>query len=182
MKTLLLALIGKDNSQGTREGAVRGLMGIGKEAIRQGVVEGGGAKVIGEECAYGMNDQAQVALIDSVMVSEAAIDKANAQQHRGRLPCVSSVPPPITLRHWTLRISPMPKSSNGCRILWAISLRNVWQGTGNGPSVSCRKAGKGRYHPTCGSHRHSSSCTLYDRMAIVDSVDSSPTGDIFLQQ
>ena len=70
MKTLLLALIGNDKSKGTREGAVRGLMGIGKEAIRKGVVEGGGAKVIGEECAFGMNDQAQLALIDSVMVGK----------------------------------------------------------------------------------------------------------------
>lgn len=69
MKTLLLALIGSGKSKGTREGAVRGLMGIGKEAIRKGVVEGGGAKVIGVECTTGMDDQAQVTLVDSVMVS-----------------------------------------------------------------------------------------------------------------
>lgn len=68
MKTLLLALIGNGKSKGTREGAVRGLMGIGKEAIRKGVVEGGGARVVGEECAYGMEDQAQATLVESVMV------------------------------------------------------------------------------------------------------------------
>ncbi|KIP02781.1 hypothetical protein PHLGIDRAFT_95578 [Phlebiopsis gigantea 11061_1 CR5-6] len=69
MKTLLLALIGGGKSKGTREGAVRGLMGIGKEAIRKGVVEGGGAKVIGTDCTYGMDDQAQVTLVESVMAA-----------------------------------------------------------------------------------------------------------------
>ena len=54
---------------GTREGAVRGLMGIGKEAIRKGVVEGGGAKVVGTECALAMEDQAQSSLVGAVMVS-----------------------------------------------------------------------------------------------------------------
>ncbi|GJE91707.1 TAF-domain-containing protein [Phanerochaete sordida] len=69
VKTLLLALIGKDKSMGTREGAVRGLMGIGKEAIRKGVVEGGGAKVVGAECAQAMEDQAQSSLVGAVMAS-----------------------------------------------------------------------------------------------------------------
>lgn len=64
MKTLLLALISAGKSKGTREGAVRGLMGIGKEAIRKGVVEGGGAKVVGSECNAGE----QGSLIDAVMV------------------------------------------------------------------------------------------------------------------
>lgn len=53
MKTLLLALLSSDKKRGTREGAVRGLMGIGKEAIRKGLVEGGGAKVVGNECSPG---------------------------------------------------------------------------------------------------------------------------------
>ncbi|KAF7979217.1 hypothetical protein HWV62_83 [Athelia sp. TMB] len=51
MKTLLLALIGEGKSRGTREGAIRGLIGVGKEAVRKGLVEGGGAKVVGGECA-----------------------------------------------------------------------------------------------------------------------------------
>jgi len=49
MKTLLLALISPGKSTGTREGAIRGLVGVGKEAVRKGLVEGGGAKVVGAE-------------------------------------------------------------------------------------------------------------------------------------
>ncbi|KAH9480749.1 Transcription initiation factor TFIID subunit 6 [Psilocybe cubensis] len=49
MKTLLLALISPGKSTGTREGAIRGLVGVGKEAVRKGLVEGGGARVVGAE-------------------------------------------------------------------------------------------------------------------------------------
>ncbi|OBZ68864.1 Transcription initiation factor TFIID subunit 6 [Grifola frondosa] len=63
MKTLLLALISPGKSRGTREGAIRGLMGVGKEAIRKGLVEGGGAKVVGSECMPGEMSM----LVDSVM-------------------------------------------------------------------------------------------------------------------
>ncbi|THV01229.1 TAF-domain-containing protein [Dendrothele bispora CBS 962.96] len=51
MKTLLLALISPSKSKGSREGAVWGLVGVGKEAVRKGVVEGGGARVLGDEYA-----------------------------------------------------------------------------------------------------------------------------------
>ena len=50
MKTLLLALLSPEKKKATREGAIRGLIGIGKEAVRKGLVEGGGAKVVGSEC------------------------------------------------------------------------------------------------------------------------------------
>ncbi|KAJ2916994.1 hypothetical protein MD484_g3413, partial [Candolleomyces efflorescens] len=50
MKTLLLALISPGKSKGSREGAIRGLVGVGKEAVRKGLVEGGGAKVVASEC------------------------------------------------------------------------------------------------------------------------------------
>jgi transcription initiation factor TFIID subunit 6 len=66
MKTLLLALISPGKSKGTREGAIRGLVGVGKEAVRKGLVEGGGAKVVGSECQDG---DGSVALISSVVVS-----------------------------------------------------------------------------------------------------------------
>jgi transcription initiation factor TFIID subunit 6 len=66
MKTLLLALISPGKSKGTREGAIRGLVGVGKEAIRKGLVEGGGAKVVGSECLNGGDCGP---LVDSVMVS-----------------------------------------------------------------------------------------------------------------
>lgn len=62
MKTLLLALISPSKSPGTRHGAIQGLVGVGKEAVRKGLVESGGAKVIGSEC------EAHPELADSVMV------------------------------------------------------------------------------------------------------------------
>ncbi|EKM52066.1 uncharacterized protein PHACADRAFT_262519 [Phanerochaete carnosa HHB-10118-sp] len=79
VKTLLLALIGKDKSMGTREGAIWGLMGIGKEAIRKGVVEGGGAKVVGAECALAMEDQAQSSLVGAVMASFRKLNGRSAK-------------------------------------------------------------------------------------------------------
>lgn len=52
---------------GTREGAIRGLVGIGKEAVRKGVLEGGGARVVGEECAVSGGDGVD-GVVDAVMV------------------------------------------------------------------------------------------------------------------
>ena len=65
MKTLLLALISPAKSKATREGAIRGLIGVGKEAVRKGLIEGGGAKVVGGECAADGRDP----LVDAVVVS-----------------------------------------------------------------------------------------------------------------
>ncbi|OAX41681.1 TAF-domain-containing protein [Rhizopogon vinicolor AM-OR11-026] len=65
MKTLLVALISSDKSKGTREGAIRGLVGIGKEAVRKGLVEGGGVKVVGSECTPGETGP----LVDSVITA-----------------------------------------------------------------------------------------------------------------
>ncbi|KAG5729617.1 Transcription initiation factor TFIID subunit 6, partial [Termitomyces sp. T112] len=64
MKTLLLALISPGKSKGTREGAIRGLVGVGKEAVRKGLVEGGGARVVESECR---NAADAGPLINSVM-------------------------------------------------------------------------------------------------------------------
>lgn len=66
MKTLLLALLSPGKSRGTREGAIRGLVGVGKEAVRKGLVEGGGAKVVGSE--YEENETENATLIEAVMV------------------------------------------------------------------------------------------------------------------
>ncbi|KAF8157968.1 transcription initiation factor TFIID complex 60 kDa subunit [Crassisporium funariophilum] len=66
MKTLLLALISPGKSHGTREGAIRGLLGVGKEAVRKGLVEGGGARVVGAEWESGEGGRS-VALVNSVM-------------------------------------------------------------------------------------------------------------------
>ncbi|KAF9483613.1 transcription initiation factor TFIID complex 60 kDa subunit [Pholiota conissans] len=66
MKTLLLALISPGKSHGTREGAIRGLVGVGKEAVRKGLVEGGGAKVVGAETENETSDSAYH-LVTSVM-------------------------------------------------------------------------------------------------------------------
>lgn len=67
MKTLLLALISPGKSHGTREGAIRGLVGVGKEAVRKGLVEGGGAKVVGAEWESGEGGRS-AGLVNSVMV------------------------------------------------------------------------------------------------------------------
>ena len=67
MKTLLLALISPGKSHGTREGAIRGLVGVGKEAVRKGLVEGGGAKVVGAEWESGEGGRSS-GLVNSVMV------------------------------------------------------------------------------------------------------------------
>jgi hypothetical protein len=67
MKTLLLALISVDKSRETREGAIRGLVGVGKEAITMGLVEGGGAKVVGRECMNGESSP----LANSVLVRDS---------------------------------------------------------------------------------------------------------------
>lgn len=66
MKTLLLALLSPGKSRGTREGAIRGLIGVGKEAVRKGLVEGGGAKVVGSECEE--NEVENATLVVAVMV------------------------------------------------------------------------------------------------------------------
>jgi transcription initiation factor TFIID subunit 6 len=67
MKTLLLALVSPGKTFGTREGAVRGLVGVGKEAIRKGLIDGGGAKVIGSEYAGNAGNKEARALMQSVM-------------------------------------------------------------------------------------------------------------------
>ncbi|KAG9315971.1 TATA box binding protein associated factor-domain-containing protein [Chiua virens] len=54
---------------GTREGAIRGLVGIGKEAVRKGVLEGGGARVVGEECAKASGGEAVDGVVDAVMIA-----------------------------------------------------------------------------------------------------------------
>jgi hypothetical protein len=66
MKTLF-ALISPGKSHGTREGAIRGLVGVGKEAVRKGLVEGGGAKVVGAEWESGEGGRSS-GLVNSVMV------------------------------------------------------------------------------------------------------------------
>jgi transcription initiation factor TFIID subunit 6 len=49
MKTLLLALLAPERGPGTRLGAVRGLIRVGKEAVRKGILDAGGAKALGAE-------------------------------------------------------------------------------------------------------------------------------------
>ncbi|KAG6910984.1 hypothetical protein DXG01_006038 [Tephrocybe rancida] len=77
MKTLLLALISPGKSKGTREGAIRGLVGVGKEAVRKGLVEGGGAKVVESECR---NAADAGPLINSVMLIDEEQDALRVLQ------------------------------------------------------------------------------------------------------
>ncbi|KAI5120130.1 hypothetical protein M0805_001898 [Coniferiporia weirii] len=68
MKTLLVALLSPEKSKGTREGAVRGLAGVGKEAVRKGLMEGGGARLIGAECTTADSAQLVVAVTDAFRI------------------------------------------------------------------------------------------------------------------
>jgi hypothetical protein len=61
---LLSSLPGK--STDTREGAIRGLVGVGKEAVRKGLVEGGGAKVVAAEWESEGGESSM--LVNSVLV------------------------------------------------------------------------------------------------------------------
>jgi len=64
MKTLLLALVSTGKSRGTREGAIRGLVGVGKDAIRKGLIEGHGAKVVAQESQMpGYNSLAETVMV-----------------------------------------------------------------------------------------------------------------------
>lgn len=61
---MLSSLPGK--STDTREGAIRGLVGVGKEAVRKGLVEGGGAKVVAAEWESEGGESSM--LVNSVLV------------------------------------------------------------------------------------------------------------------
>ncbi|KAJ7072221.1 transcription initiation factor TFIID complex 60 kDa subunit [Mycena amicta] len=76
VKTLLLALVSPGKSSGTRHGAIRGLAGIGKEAIRKGLVEGGGAKVVGGE--YNDDETLVAAVMDTLRVLREPSDMVDA--------------------------------------------------------------------------------------------------------
>ncbi|EMD40151.1 hypothetical protein CERSUDRAFT_112363 [Gelatoporia subvermispora B] len=77
MKTLLLALLAQGRSAGTREGAVRGLVGVGREAVRKGLLEGGGARVVGAECAEGR--EGTWSIVDAVMDALRVLSPPSAQ-------------------------------------------------------------------------------------------------------
>lgn len=69
VKTLIVGLIEDKKSRATHEGAIRGLMAIGKEAVRLGLVSREGAKVVGEKCMPGESSQ----LVDLVMVGSRSL-------------------------------------------------------------------------------------------------------------
>ncbi|TFK27605.1 hypothetical protein FA15DRAFT_754176 [Coprinopsis marcescibilis] len=89
MKTLLLALISGGKSKGTREGAVKGLVAVGKEAVRKGLVESGGTRVVATDCHNSNSRESNslvVAVLDALRVlhpsSETtmtgSLDRSNA--------------------------------------------------------------------------------------------------------
>lgn len=65
-KTLLAALVEPGRMLGTREGALRGLVAVGKEAVRRGVVQADGGKIVGED-----TDRAKEMGIDTSGVEQA---------------------------------------------------------------------------------------------------------------
>ncbi|KAI6044858.1 TATA box binding protein associated factor-domain-containing protein [Pisolithus marmoratus] len=68
MKTLLVALLAPPKPLGTREGAIRGLIGIGKEAVKKGILEGGGARIVGEEITASRGEGAS-GVVEAVMMA-----------------------------------------------------------------------------------------------------------------
>ncbi|KAH8825175.1 transcription initiation factor TFIID complex 60 kDa subunit [Flagelloscypha sp. PMI_526] len=69
MKTLLLALISPGKSHATRDGAVRGLICVGKEAVRKGLIESGGARIISSEAdGSPESNSAMSAVSDALLV------------------------------------------------------------------------------------------------------------------
>ncbi|KAF8315128.1 TAF-domain-containing protein [Clavulina sp. PMI_390] len=75
--TLLAALVEQGRMLGTREGALRGLIAVGKEAIRRGIVHAGGGKVVGED-----TERAKDMGMDTSGVEQAMIDALEALQPR----------------------------------------------------------------------------------------------------
>ncbi|THH10058.1 hypothetical protein EW146_g8490 [Bondarzewia mesenterica] len=75
MKTLLLALLSPGKNRATREGAIKGLVGIGKEAVRKGLVEAGGAKVVGNECMPGEDGGLGDVVIDAFKTLQPPSDR-----------------------------------------------------------------------------------------------------------
>jgi transcription initiation factor TFIID subunit 6 len=87
MKTLLLALVSNGKSRGTREGAIRGLMGVGKDAIRKGLIEGHGAKVAAQESQMpGYSSLAETVMVCSKLFSTCARLLIRHYDPRTRLP------------------------------------------------------------------------------------------------
>jgi transcription initiation factor TFIID subunit 6 len=48
-KTLLAALVEPGRMLGTREGALRGLISVGREAAKRGLVQASGAKIVSDD-------------------------------------------------------------------------------------------------------------------------------------
>ncbi|KAI0770078.1 TAF-domain-containing protein [Fomes fomentarius] len=65
VKMLIVGLIEPKKPRATNEGAIRGLMAIGKEAVRLGLVDRQGARIVGEKCMPGESSQ----LVDLVLAS-----------------------------------------------------------------------------------------------------------------
>lgn len=86
MKTLLLALVSTGKSRGTREGAIRGLVGVGKDAIRKGLIEGHGAKGVAQESQIpGYNSLAETVMVRSKSLSALACLLAQDRAILGRI-------------------------------------------------------------------------------------------------
>ncbi|KZV71978.1 TAF-domain-containing protein [Peniophora sp. CONT] len=90
MKTLLLALLSPDKARGTRAGAVLGLVGVGKEAVRKGLIEAGGARAVGETLMPGEDGGLSDVVFDALKtlatpsVSPVPLDRTGTEYARLR--------------------------------------------------------------------------------------------------
>ncbi|KAF8333466.1 TATA box binding protein associated factor-domain-containing protein [Cantharellus anzutake] len=89
-KTLLAALIDPGRMLGTREGALRGLTAVGKEAVRRGLVQAGGGTVVGEDM-----DRATEMGMDTRGVQQAMMDALEILHPRTTEQPAGSPPRPL---------------------------------------------------------------------------------------
>jgi len=75
VKALLVALFAKDRSRGTREGAVRGLAGVGKEAVRMALLDAHGLAALGAELtAEDAHSDLVSAVFDALRTIQPAVE------------------------------------------------------------------------------------------------------------
>ena len=68
MKTLLLVLVSTGKSRGARESTIWGLVGVDKDAIRKGLIEGRGAKgIVRESRIPGYSSLAEITVVFRIL-------------------------------------------------------------------------------------------------------------------
>ncbi|KAH7096406.1 TAF-domain-containing protein [Auriculariales sp. MPI-PUGE-AT-0066] len=88
-KTLLVALLGSGKSSGAREGAVRGLTCLGREAVRMGLFDANGLRLLADEHASDTN------VVEATLDALRAIHPSSANTSNPYTPPVDSPDAPF---------------------------------------------------------------------------------------